>query len=247
MNLHIYQSYYLSEQISKLDPNLIPFDNSNGSKELLEYGIFKEIYPRHTELNDYWGVLSWKYLEKINIPSNHIKGWITSNPGYDVYFINPHIDIIKCYNLWIQGEEFHPGMIEYCDSLLNELGYNFSIQELEYTADEFSSCHYIVGNRVFWSSYLRWTDRILKISINNIKMNQYLFEKGTNHYGLFLKNFPFVFERLFTLYWILHPTIKIKKYPYEASPYDKKWLEFYYQKKTRDQEILACRDHLLTK
>lgn len=248
MTVYIHQAYHQPDQIRYLDKNFIPYDNKEGDKVLLEYGIWKNLYPNYSESDAHWGTLSWKYRKKINISSEYLIGWISSNPGYDVYYFQPYLSLLEYKNLWIQGEEHHPGIINFCDKLLQKLGYNFSITELEYTADEFATCHYHIGNNVFWSNYLRWLDDIVLTVRQDAELNNFMFNQDSDYkYIPDLKNVPFIVERLFTLFLILHPYIKAKHYPYESNSRQDSNLDFYYARKQRDQEILEKRKQLLNR
>ena len=257
MNFQIYQAYYMEEHTARLDTDLIPYNNIGNNSPLLEYAIWKNLYKKHHSDDSHWGVLSWRYKEKIPLPGKLFKGWINSNPGYDVYHVNPYLGIIQFPNLWIQGElSGHVGIIRYINRLLVKLGYNFNIVTLEYTADEYSTCHYFVGNDKFWTRYLEFLDHIIKVSKQDFILNDYMFNQlssyrngknGANNKPLI--NFPFIVERLFTLFCIFKPDIKVKQYPYESFVYNQTGYEdllnFYYEKKIQEPKILSERKSLL--
>ena len=249
MNLQIYQAYYLPDQIPRLDSNFIPYDNTNGDHDLLEYVMWKNLYEKHKHTDAYWGVLSWRWREKINFPGNLLKSWIRANPDYDGYFVNPWYHLLPLKNLWIQGEFHHPGLVAWCDRLLSKLGYNFSITELEYTAEEYCTCHYFIGNEKFWNAYLSWLDQIISIAKSDSELNYLMFEHRGPHRERNYLYFPFIVERLFAIFMILNPSVKIKSYHYDSFLYnqDPNLLACYYDKRSRESEILAHRKQLFAR
>ena len=252
MILNIYQAYYKDEHLKFLDPDLIPYDNVGNNSPLLEYSIWKELHKKHQGDSSHWGVLSWRYKEKIPLPAKFLKGWINCNEGADVYHVNPYFPIITCTNLWLQGDACVPGMVDYINLLLKKLGYNFDIRHFEYTADEYSTCHYFMGNDKFWSRYLAFIDNVIEISKQDPLLNNYMFVQQTDYRdGRKIINFPFVVERLFTMFCIFNPDIKVKQYPYDSFVYNQPGYEdllnFYYDKKSIEENILYSRQQLLQK
>lgn len=70
----VYQIYFDNEQIPLLDPNFIPYDNTNNpNPQLREYYVWRELFPKFKKdmLNlcavDYYGIVSWKFIEKTNL------------------------------------------------------------------------------------------------------------------------------------------------------------------------------------
>lgn len=253
MNLEIYQAYYEPEQIPFLEPDFIPYDNTNDNKVLLEYAMWKTIHIAKKNTDSYWGVLSWRWRQKTGLHSHFFKEWILANPGYDVYHLDPYINFINFKNLWIQGDKCHEGMIDYINRLLPKLGYNFNMEDFEYTADNFGTCHYFIGNDKFWTKYLNFLDKVIDITKSDPQLNKYMFETETMYRGKGQVNFPFIVERLFGLFCIINPDIKVKKYPYESFCYrDKLQNDFapqlcdYYNRQKRTIEIQEHQKMLLS-
>ena len=270
MNLEIYQAYYSQEHIEHLDSAFIPFDNSLGDKSLLEYSMWCSIKETITSSNTYWGVLSWRWDEKTKLEGGYFKHWILNNPGYDVYSYNPCLFLVEDHNVWVQGERDCPGIVNYANILLNKLGYNFDIRNFESTGDQLYSCHYFIGSNKFWDRYLNFLKEVIEISKNDIVLNEYMFISTRIHRGKDLIYFPFIIERLFTLFCMLNPDIQVKNYPYESfgfkdtyknsfedyfknsyygkyneSRYYHYLLDIYYNRKRREAEILNNQQQLL--
>jgi hypothetical protein len=214
MNLQIYQAYYKQEQIVHLDPAFIPYDNTiNAQPHLREYPMWQKLYEKHKDSDAYWGLMSWLWFEKTKTSSDIFKDWILENPGYDVYHIDPFPDLPHQYkNIWIQGNVWCPGMLDFCNILFPKLGIETRVEDFDNLPIDFATCNYFVGNSKFWTNYLNFLDKCLKICADDPTLNEYIYEKGGMYNGHFVPNFPFVVERLFSLHNILNRQIKVRKY-----------------------------------
>lgn len=215
MNLQIYQAYYKQEQVPHLDPAFITYDNTiNAQPHLREYPMWQKLHDKHKDSDVYWGLMSWLWFEKTKISSEIFKNWILENPGYDVYHIDPFPDLPHQYkNIWIQGNVWCPGMLDFCNSLFPKLGIETRVEDFDNSPIDFATCNYFVGNSKFWTNYLDFLDKCLKICADDPALNEYIYVKGGMYNGHFVPNFPFVVERFFSLHNILNRQIKVKKYP----------------------------------
>ena len=214
MNLYPYQSYYLEDQIKFLDSSFIPYNNlENSQPQLRELPMWRKLYNKHMSTDAYWGLLSWRWSQKTTVPPVQFKQWILSNPGYDVYHLDPFAHLSNQFpNLWVQGDMWHPGMMNFAQKLFAKLGINTPISEYKYYPDEFGTCNYFVGNDKFWSSYMKFINTCLDYCESDSSMSSYLYNEGGQYNGLFVPNFSFVIERLFSMHNILNRHVKVKKY-----------------------------------
>ena len=223
MTLHLYQSYYQKDQENTLNSIFIPYDNTkNETPELREYPMWKALYEKHKGTMVYWGLLSWRWLDKTKLPAEEFKQWILDNPGYDVYHIDPFLDVSVSYpNIWIQGDRWHPGMINFCNRLFPKIGINKPVESIIYKPKDFATCNYFVGNTLFWGSYLKFLDEVIEICQNDPELNHYMFEDKRLYNGAMIPSFSFIVERLFSLHNFTKPKIKVKKFPVSWHNYEK--------------------------
>jgi hypothetical protein len=214
MNLNIYQAYYENGQLSILDKDFIPYDNTiNESPHLREYPMWKKLFEKHCETDCYWGLMSWRWYDKTRISGKQFKNWIYENPGFDCYHFDPFNHLSKQYkNLWIQGDQWHPGMLSYANRLFPKLGIETSAEELQYKPEHFGTCNYYVGNSKYWTSLINFIDEVLNISSQDDEMYKYLYVDGRLYNGHVIPNFAFVAERLFSLHNYLNEEYKIARY-----------------------------------
>ena len=223
MNLKIYQSYYEPSQLSLIDPSLIAYDNTeNKYPKLREYPLFKVLYQKHINSNDYWGLLSWRWLEKTKLAPEDFKSWILDTPGYDVYHFDPFLDITVSFpNSWLQGDIWHPGMRNFCNRLLFKLGIEKNVENLIYDVEDFGACNFFVANSKYWTGYIKFVDNCIEICNNDSELNEYI-NREAIYNGLPVPNFAFVIERLFSLHnTLFKKDFKVKKFPVENPCYER--------------------------
>jgi hypothetical protein len=248
MNLFLYQAYYEKAQMKHLDSVCVPYDNTaNLTPELREYPFVKNLYEIHAKNeDDHWGLLSWRWYDKTKLEMKEFKEWILANPGYDVYHLDPFLDVASTHmNLWVQGDIWHPGMIDFGNKLLPKMGLNFDLRELLYHPDDFATCNYHVGNKKFWKSYISFIDHCLNLIENDEELKEFMYEKKRLYNGAMLPNFSFVIERLFSIHSICNRHIKIKKFPFENESYERLfgsnyslYLDLYNQRKEHYEMML---------
>jgi len=223
MNLFLYQSYYSEEQLSKLNPVFIPYNNLNNPKPLLrEYPMWKQLYETHKNSDAHWGLLSWRWMDKTHLEPELFRDWILENPGYDVYHIDPFLDVAVSHtNIWTQGDIWVPGMIDFCNRLLPKLNIDCRVEEFVYHPEDFATCNYFIGNEKFWRSFITFLDNCLNIIEDDEEMKYYMYDKTILYNDNQVPGFPFVNERLFSLHNILYRNITVKKFPVSYPNYKK--------------------------
>lgn len=163
-DVRIYQIYYRPQQREELDPAFVPYDNIGQLSPLLEFNVFRTIAQLpQSAAPCCWGAVSWKFRQKTGLSGEALLAAIRANPGFDVYFCNPHPDAEALYhNLWMQGETSHPQFV----TLAREV---FAAAELEPAALEglwpaalYAAANYFVATPAFWADYLGFVARVLE-------------------------------------------------------------------------------------
>lgn len=220
MGVNLYQSFYQKDQIQFLNDGCIPFDNTrNENPELREYPLFKKIYEIEKDNGGLWGLISFRFKEKTLLEPKEFKEWIEQNPGYDVYYIDPFLDVSVSYpNLWVQGEQWHPGIYEFFKHLVGA-----SADGLVYHPDDFVTCNFFVGNRKFWMGYFSFVEHILYLAETNDTLKYYLYQKEIHYNGKTITYFSFIIERLLSLYFHYIRDVNKKKFPIEHDCFKQKY------------------------
>jgi len=228
MNIRIYQSYYLPEQISHLDPDGIPFDNTqNFLPELREYPIMQQIQHRcRLDQVDLWGMFSWKFTQKMNDLGavQRVRDVIQAEPDHDVYLINvfPH-DNAYIYNVWEQGDWACKDLFEIAEHVFVQM--NLPVELLYQPTPDRAIvwCNFIVANQKFWDLWMRLVGEYTAV-IDQLPADIQQRHNAGAGYGLDngLSYFPFIVERLASTVLALNPQLKVLNHPahttYQAPP-----------------------------
>src|ERR1700733_2169481 len=116
--------------VEAVDPAFLPFDvtaepqaERRGTAHMLTFwrqGGHRE-YPGS-------GLLSPKFSAKTGIDGNVFTDFIASNPGYDVWFINPYPHYFYLsYNIWEHGELWYPGLCQRAAQIFAAAGINMDL------------------------------------------------------------------------------------------------------------------------
>jgi len=210
-DVKIYQVFYLKKQKSQLDSAFIPLDNTeNKTPEEHEYPLLCKLFEQNKDADYLWGMVSFRWHEKVSYTGTSFIRWITANPGYDVYvadtFPRPqYVQHNKYTNIFVQGEDCHPGMMQYFNRLSNILGYNIDLSVENIPIEYMIFAHYYVGNKRFWNSWMQFLLKCIDITKNDNELYEFAYVK-TSSYRNFknLKNFCFVVERLAPFFLYTH-------------------------------------------
>ena len=222
MSVKIHQIYYLPEQITKLDPDFIPFDNSalTGTEEAqqqYEWTVLRKVNQLvDFNENNICGFVSHKFKEKTHVLGKFFIKFINENPGCDVYFMEPQFVNNPFFNVWTQGECYHPGIIDLTNRIFELTGTNIDVSMIP-----MPFCFYnaFAGNQKFWDCLLLAIDNIFKAAKLDPKVNEMLFSKSAGYEpNNTLAYFPFVAERIASTIMATND-LKIAKMPYYNSTF----------------------------
>jgi hypothetical protein len=203
-NVKIYQIYYLNEQVSKLDPAFVPYDNSNPpytaeeSNKLREWPILRThgLERAKKDNADIWGFVSYKWDEKTQIPGQKFVDFIKANPDNDVWFMEPHYKPFNPFmNSWIQGDMFHPGITKIVNSIMTLNNIPLDVRKMTMPLCYYN---YFAGTKKFWDIFFNYIDQIISVANNNTGFYKSLFETGAGHGNdPTVPYFIFIVERMF--------------------------------------------------
>lgn len=202
VNIKIFQIYFKPELKAHCDPAFTPLDNTaNPHPELREWYVWDREYENlaASEL-DYWGFVSWKFKEKTNLSGQQAIDFILTNPGYDVYLLNPCIVNEAVFiNSWEQGDIHHPNISEIGNSFLKKIGYDDAdVKSMLLDRNTTVFANYVVGNRKFWNKFMEFSRKLFTEADKDPGFKQQVFGEGLSNYAhdRSLPNFTFLIERL---------------------------------------------------
>ena len=216
MRIGIHQIYYDRAQLPELEPAFIPYDNTaNPNREWAEYHVFETEFRKGTHKNfDYTGFVSWKFRQKSRVSGDRFIEFMKSNPGADLYFINPFpMEELLFKNVWLQGEFYHPGILEFSQEILRRAGYDLDLQSWQQPRETFAFCNYWAGNEKFWHGYMEFTGKIadiLRIGLSDSESSfLHSLASRTNNFSYI----AFIMERMFSVFIHLWNPIAIRYVP----------------------------------
>lgn len=230
--IRIFQIFYLQSQVSKLEPEFIPYSNiANPRPEWCEYHVFHKEYHSQTCDHGMTGFLSWKFGQKTGLSGARFLAWIEDNPGYDVYFVNPFPQRLQKLrpNVWYQAERCHPGLTDMAEMLLAKAGYKLNLRRLRMDEQTVAYCNFWVATPGFWQRYMEFTEPVYEIVEYGLtkKEKASLFSPADRVSRLCY--IPYIFERLFSTLLCVDKSIRVLRMPTAAvrpfTYYDWFWRE----------------------
>lgn len=207
--LQIFQIFYQPLQQKELDPDFIPYPNlKNPRPDLCEYHIFRNEFFKGNCNSGLTGFVSWKFFEKTGLTGKEFQEWIATNPGYDVYFINPYPMQKRTLNVWRQGNRRHPNISKIAQSLFSQCGRDVDLLSLSMAEEHVAFCNYWVGAPSFWKKYIDFCEPICEIVEDEISKDglSCLLEQADKKSGLCY--IPYILERLFSTMLTLDSSVR---------------------------------------
>jgi hypothetical protein len=201
---NIFQIFYNDYTKEMVNSAFTPYDNTIPVKEKeFEYGVMRNLYLNKELFKDdkeYAGVLSWKFRQKTGLDGKQIIRWMEDNKGYDVYFINPWPEhSYLSFNVWHQGEFYHPGMLFLIEKLFREAKLDIEIRNTHRnTIHTLCFCNYWIANKKFWNVYMKYCEQLYAAIQNTDKETKRLLYDIKADAQIDSAFFAFVMERMFS-------------------------------------------------
>lgn len=178
-----------------------------------EFRIFVDFFRRGGHTNaDMTGIFSPKFQLKSNITGQQFIDFAQSHAEADVCFINvfPTIPYYS-YNVWMQGESTHPGLLQRAQALLMASGIDWDLSATpRHSGANLCYGNFWVGTPAFWQAYVGGVlDPIAVFLENNPDAPEARAVFDAASYVVEAPFLPFIAERLFSTYLSLHPGLKV--------------------------------------
>jgi hypothetical protein len=217
-DIAVFQNVYSDAVVASLDPSLLAVEGrQNARTQTREIGLFLRMF--HSGLYrcaPLTGILSPKFNAKARISGATFLEFIGSNPGYNVYFINPMPqNVYYTFNVWHHGEACHPGLMALAEILFDRAGFDPRLilepRDAHATA---LYCSFWVGDQQFWNGYLTLVVRLMEAlqSFPEGLLRRYFVLDP--EYPDPVPVAPFIFERTFSAYLHHDPKINALAYPF---------------------------------
>jgi hypothetical protein len=200
---------YEQGMMDTVDADFLPFDvSADPQPERRETAHMLTFWRqgRHRE-QKVSGLLSPKFTRKTGINGAIFNAFITDNPDYDVWFINPYPHYFYLsYNIWEHGEIWYPGLCERASRVFAAAGLAVDLARFpRSTRSTLLFSNIWAGTAPFWDRFMAFVSHVAGYAetVPGV-FDTVPYEDGRAVY------FPFILERLFTTFLVLQPGIKAR-------------------------------------
>jgi hypothetical protein len=216
----IFEPIYSADQTLTCGEFLPLVREDNSRPEWREFKILTDMYRNGDHLrHDYTGLFSPKFNLKSKISGARFIEFAQDHSDSDVCFVNPFPQIAYwSYNVWMQGEHAHPGLVLATQALLDASGLDCTIANIpRHGSASLAYCNFWVGSQRFWKEFVGGTllpiaDFLESNPCHNAARAVMLDTTHTDP-APFL---PFIVERLFSTHISLRPELSRSAYPFDT-------------------------------
>jgi hypothetical protein len=203
---------YAPGMANSLDPAFLPFDVTDDPQpdrretaHMLRF--WRAGLHRRFRVS---GLLSPRFTKRTQLPAADVISFISEFPDFDVWTLNPYpMYFYLSYNIWEQGEAWHPGLCELASRVFKAADVGIDPRDFpRSTIQSFLFSNYWAGTETFWDRFMPFVARVASAAEQIAGTVE-----PTNYVGRDVVFWPFLFERLFTTFLILHPEINVRYLP----------------------------------
>ena len=161
----VHQIWYDEASRARLDPALVPLDNSAPERpDWFEFWAILQFLRTHELHDDRWyGFLSPKFGEKFGMTGGQLIEMLNDiGDSEDVVLMSPHWDQAAYFlNAFEQGEFWVPGIMDVGQGFVDRIGLGLDLRQ--WVADSKSTVfsNYLVAKPVFWREWLWMAEQFL--------------------------------------------------------------------------------------
>jgi len=197
--MKIYQIFYNQETKEMLDPQFIPFDNTNPSEpSWFEFESIKKILESNVfDDNEFVGIFSPRFFEKTGFTGSDVIEIVGKSKSEIINFSPDLKASISYLNCFIQAESKHPGFISVAQKAYKIIGLDLDLSELISNHSRTIFSNYFVAKYSFWKVWFKYALRLYFLSANQSNLICKKLNALTRHRGV--ETYPmkvFIMERL---------------------------------------------------
>jgi len=184
-----------------------------------EFRILVDFYRQGRHRGDQKsGIFSPKFRLKTKISAETFLEFCKGNENTDVCLINPFPQwSYFSYNVWNQGECYHPGIVDCGQNLLDACEIPWKLAETpRHSPKTLAYSNFWVANEVFWDAYVGGVLNRIACFIEKYPKHPAVESVMNTTYHTDQAPFlPFIVERLFSTFLSLRPEFQVVSYPFE--------------------------------
>ena len=214
--IRIYEPLYRPDQ-QQQEPLFLPLHLQQNDFAWREFRIIVDMYRQNLHRGaGHCGMFSPKFPLKSRIPTQEFLDFCEAHSHVSVCFFNPFPQIrYVAYNVWNQGEPWHPGLCAVAQSLLDAAGIPWRIDEVPRHGEaQLAYSNFWVANEQFWDAYvgniLLPIAEFLEREPDHPASRSVMVPTYHTDAASYL---PFVIERLFSTFLSLQPAFSRTAFP----------------------------------
>ncbi|GAA6140483.1 hypothetical protein [Hydrogenophaga sp. 5NK40-0174] len=220
----IYEPLYKPGQV-QIEPLFTPWKVPNPQfVDWREFRIYVDMYLNGLHKGSgKVGMFSPKFQMKAQMPTQRFLDYCIENAAADVCFFNPFPQIrYLAYNVWMQGETWHPGLHDAAQALMDAAGTGIQIAQVpRHDERTLAYSNFWVANEAFWEAFvgglLLPVARFMEANPAHPAVAHVLKRTYHTDEAPFL---PFIMERMFSTFLSLNPQWRSASMPVpDMGPY----------------------------
>lgn len=163
--IRVFQIAYNEETLASVDPCFVPLNNlANERPDWSEYWpVRKVLMNEHFAEDEYIGFFSPRFTQKTMMTGADVLAAIETFDA-EVFSFSPYFDISALFlNAVLQGEHYHPGLLDAMRDFVAELGVPLRVDTLVADHQTTIFCNYVVAKPALWKKWLVWGERLFEV------------------------------------------------------------------------------------
>ncbi len=220
-DIGIYEPIYRPGQ-TLAQPEFRALRGDNERPHLRELQFYEKLYEDRVHLqHDLTGLFSPRFGEKTGLSAHDVIAFVEENSDGEVFTFNavPRAPYYA-YNIWMQGELAHPGIMSVGQNLLDACRIDVRLADVgRHGPDVWCFSNFWLGSRRFWEDYVGGlVQPLLTFVQQNPEHPSVLAAMEITYHDKPTPFLPFIVERLFNTFLSAHEAWRGKVRAYRLDP-----------------------------
>ena len=201
--LRLHQICYSEETKQNIPAQFLALENlHNPRPDWREYWPIRNYLLNHTLDEDtFYGFLSPRFTHKTGLDFEKIRNFVHQHgKENDILIFSPFWDLNSFFqNPFLQGEFFHPGLMESTQLFVDYSGVNLDLSKIVMHTDNTAFCNYFIAKKKFWLHWLELGEKLFQVAESGTGAVAKSLQQNTLYSQELLPHKIFVQERLVNL------------------------------------------------
>ena len=201
--LRLHQICYSGETAQNIPAQFLALENLNNNRpDWREYWPIRQFLLNNTLDDDtFYGFLSPRFTYKTGLDFEKIRNFVHQHGREnDVLIFSPFWDLNSFFpNSFLQGEFFHPGLLDSMQKFAEHAGLKLNLNTLVMHTDNTAFCNYFIAKKKFWLHWLELGEKLFQAAETGEGEVAKSLQQNTLYSHEYLPHKIFVQERLVNL------------------------------------------------